>query len=730
MPQLICADCRTLTSQAYNFKGNCKKADDVLKLFLATGNFRRPFSRNDYQNSLPKGMLRKLQKVSEYIQPPTKIIKKEPHFDTDSQNTPNEGQEDDQPLEEFEIRLSSNNEYDVTLTSTSKKRKIEDVKSVPTDCFPCTECDRSFPLKQLLDIHLDYHSRSRNFECDECERAFFNKYDLAKHKETHNAEEKNFACVVCNKEFSRESNLHRHEKTHEDVAKLSCSYCPSSFLSEQDLVVHTRKKHGKRKPFPCDKCGKSFVFKQGLERHIAIHIENKPHKCNYCEASFTSPIKLTRHVTSHAGLRPYPCKLCKRTFLLSHHLTRHMRSHYASKSIGQHKCDICSMSFRRKDSLINHSAIHSMVNLKCVICYTEFSNAQAVKDHIATHLSGLPFPCEKCDYSFETKEQLEEHEVKHAEMEYEEQIEKEVVQEARAKGHVQETSENDAEDFDEFGGDHMGRGGEDDDDYQDDEDYTMDDSMRDQTSLRRSSRTPKAKEYVDFLKDEIESDEEEISHPKEEQTQEDEKVHQTADADEDYSAEEGGVIKPIFRTEGTKVYQRRTPVRKPKIISNISTDKVKTAPLSQINQPQVTTIENLGLTTQDLQDLPTEKFVNMKIGNKTVRVQKLVLTKEEMKTMAKEGKIRGNTVLIKNPGQLSNVSASTSVNKADIQAILNESSESLVRPATKTYKKKTVTQKPSNANVPAQNALIINDMIIENLDEQLSSAEVVSIDMK
>lgn len=49
-----------------------------------------------------------------------------------------------------------------------------------------------------------------------------------------------------------------------------------------------------------------------------------------------------------------------------------------------------------------------------------------VKDHITTHLQGLPFPCEKCDYSFDSEKQLIEHEVKHAEMEYEDQIEKEV----------------------------------------------------------------------------------------------------------------------------------------------------------------------------------------------------------------------------------------------------------------------------------------------------------------
>lgn len=53
-----------------------------------------------------------------------------------------------------------------------------------------------------------------------------------------------------------------------------------------------------------------------------------------------------------------------------------------------------------------------------------------MKEHITTHLTGLPFPCERCDYSFETNDQLEEHQLKHAEMEYEEQIEKEVLKEA------------------------------------------------------------------------------------------------------------------------------------------------------------------------------------------------------------------------------------------------------------------------------------------------------------
>lgn len=89
---------------------------------------------------------------------------------------------------------------------------------VPTDVFPCQHCERSFPLKQLLDIHMKNHDRERTFVCNSCGRKFFTKYDLGKHLQTHSGY-KPFTCVVCGKSFSRESLLHRHEKIHVDVPK-------------------------------------------------------------------------------------------------------------------------------------------------------------------------------------------------------------------------------------------------------------------------------------------------------------------------------------------------------------------------------------------------------------------------------------------------------------------------------------------------------------------------------
>lgn len=597
------------------------------------------------------------------------------------------------------MKISDDEEEELEDTSQESEsmkniNPVLKVNQIPTHVFPCNQCQRSFPLKQLLDLHMVNHDRERSYECDQCSRKFFTKYDLAKHSQTH-SNHKPYTCVACNKQFSRETLLHRHEKVHTDIPKYLCTTCERTYLTKEDLDAHVET-HKKKRPYTCEICDKGFVFKQGLQRHIASHAEDKPHKCNYCEASFSSAIKLMRHITSHAGLRPYPCKVCGRTFLLSHHLTRHMRSHYANKSqpIGQHKCDVCSMSFRRKDSLINHSAIHSMCNLRCVICNTAFDTAKEVKDHITTHLAGLPFPCEKCDYSFETQEQLEAHEIKHAEMEYEEQIEREVTMEtANSK-----TSEDDDDDED-YGIDGV------------DEDYKG--SSTNVQTVRRSKRTSKIKNYAQFLKDELGSD------------IEDELVESIEIKDEDYDSVSSDTIKPIVRSEGTKVYTRKQPGEKNKPPQEMESPKE-----TQSEQIDDTTLKQISLTKQIVNSLPNKQFVNMKIGEKWVRVQKLMMTKAEIDAMAKEGKIEvtGETILLKNTPSKSTTANTTTSKPASIikPAIPNITIENIIddtKPSTsqRISVKKTYTKKSQITTSKVTQS--VESKIEENLETKSSAGE-------
>lgn len=56
----------------------------------------------------------------------------------------------------------------------------EQPEVMETDVFPCKSCQRSFPLKQLLEIHERNHTRERESACELCPKKFFTKYDLAK----------------------------------------------------------------------------------------------------------------------------------------------------------------------------------------------------------------------------------------------------------------------------------------------------------------------------------------------------------------------------------------------------------------------------------------------------------------------------------------------------------------------------------------------------------------------
>ncbi|OXU28972.1 hypothetical protein TSAR_002349 [Trichomalopsis sarcophagae] len=423
MPQMICSTCRFNLDRCYKFKQQCKKADEALRAYPISGVLPRPMTINvnDPSEQSNKRNLDGKQ-TNEQV--------KKPRLDNgDRERQPihqgqrqTETRSEKQQREKEEQRRELYEEEEQDQGTDGEQEAIEgkeDAKLEPGEIrvHACNQCDRTFPLQQSLQIHIQRAHRDRNYKCTECDRMFFSKYDLNKHMTTH-SEEKPYSCDFCPKQFARGSMLQRHLKMHQEELRYGCPNCDREFLTPEELEKHEEAVHKAVKPYQCNICNKRFNYKQGLERHEMLHNEDKSFVCDYCKEAFRTSTKLARHLTTHAGHRPYMCKLCPRTFLLSHHLTRHMRSHSVEK---RHQCEECGKAFKRKESLEVHQLTHTTkrvgMGLTCDVCNESCRNRADYVTHIKQHIEagekmgpdGLP-PDNKEAKLAETESEEEEEE--------------------------------------------------------------------------------------------------------------------------------------------------------------------------------------------------------------------------------------------------------------------------------------------------------------------------------
>ncbi|XP_029958519.1 uncharacterized protein LOC115396678 [Salarias fasciatus] len=182
------------------------------------------------------------------------------------------------------------------LSSDNVQAKVK-IESVNIKSYKCSECEKSFRHRSVLELHMRIHSKDRPYQCK-----------------------------VCGKGFRFSSYLQQH------------------------VIIHTGKK-----PYKCSDCGKDFAFLQNMKTHQRLHQE-KPFRCTSCRKGYSDETQLQQHMLSHNGDKPHKCDLCDKSFGLAYLLRDHMNTHTGERP---HRCDECHKTFSWFSSLLVHQKIHA-----------------------------------------------------------------------------------------------------------------------------------------------------------------------------------------------------------------------------------------------------------------------------------------------------------------------------------------------------------------------------------
>lgn len=261
----------------------------------------------------------------------------------------------------------------------------------------CDVCNKTFLGKNDLRKHVRTHSDERPYECKQCHKRFRQTGSLKNHMVTQHSSHIDspslFICNYCQKPFPIKERLRLHMRTHTGDRPYSCRHCPKTFARGGQLVQHTRTHTGSR-PYTCKQCNSSFTCSANLKLHIKRHMDVRDFICDICGKAFIRRDALKKHLSCfHNNVRAFHCKICNKE--LKGHLPQHMRTHNQDKP---HGCANCGARFAQRSQLTVHQRIHSGEKpYRCQVCWKAFAHSTALKLHTRRHTGEKPFRCPLCE---------------------------------------------------------------------------------------------------------------------------------------------------------------------------------------------------------------------------------------------------------------------------------------------------------------------------------------------
>lgn len=103
---------------------------------------------------------------------------------------------------------------------SSKKSKKE---------YKCEICDKQFQGLNDLRKHLRIHSDERPYPCSQCDKKFRQAGCLKNHVASQHGTDEEFVCTFCNKAFPIKERLRLHLRVHTGYKPYKCDMCSKEF---------------------------------------------------------------------------------------------------------------------------------------------------------------------------------------------------------------------------------------------------------------------------------------------------------------------------------------------------------------------------------------------------------------------------------------------------------------------------------------------------------------------
>ncbi|XP_078530507.1 uncharacterized protein LOC144817655 isoform X2 [Lissotriton helveticus] len=325
--------------------------------------------------------------------------------------------------------------------STKTERTKSGVKT-----YPCPDCGIVFFQKSNLIEHQVFHKEAdlpgvkakplhknsnasvnrklSKSKYSDKKKHLFERKSASKHPQTTQGK-KPHACDECERSFNAYEMLIQHKKVHASE---------KAHVDGKKGVKKHPQKTPEKKPHPCDECEKSFNAYEMLLQHKRVHASEKASKGNDEKKNVSKPKSdsKTKVEKKASEKKPYPCSDCDLSFNSAPLLLQHQKAHTKEKVSSRvdekesvdtpkvetkapekkpYPCSECDMSFNSSLVLRQHQNVHTKEKVSIRVDSKKSVGTPKVETKAPEK---KPYPCTKCEMSFNSSAILRLHQKVHA----------------------------------------------------------------------------------------------------------------------------------------------------------------------------------------------------------------------------------------------------------------------------------------------------------------------------